>query len=557
MSYSLEAMLGPISEKAPAGVDVRYFPEFDRLQLEIDKRNSVTSPMKTDWGVVADLAATIMTTQGKDLLVAAYFANAQCYLHGLQGFIQGVELLDACCKEYWSSMFPREGRIQGRINAVNWWMENSGNFLRTGPQLSLSLKEAQAVIVSIEGLDTFLQEKNAGFPSLVPLVRLLKKLKTKGDGAGNDAAAAPPVATAKEANHADAEPTKPVQPKRASSPTRKAAPNAVSGSQPDAPAVQGQEDGTTSAIADENPAPVSPVTSDEDCTRAETQLHSLAWGICSWQLQRSFHDPYYFYLNRITAWGTLADAPQHVSGRTDLAPADASFRELLHDLREQATWETLLYRSELMLRAHPYWLDLCRFADESLAALGESFSQIREICSTLTALFVQRFPGVHDLSYVDGTPFADEVTKEWLQALVARRQGNLALTIEDRINRVREQALADIRGGDVLKASSSIETCMEQAASPAERLHWRILLAQMLNEADQTTLARMHFDILLELVDRHGLEEWDKEMALAVLCAAYKGMHALESENLAEMRAALLKRVSRIAPSVAVQLGKA
>ena len=557
MSYSLEAMLGPISEKTPAGVDVRYSPEFDRLQLEIDKRNSVTGPMKTDWNVVADLAATIMTTQGKDLLVAAYFANAQCYLQGLQGFKQGVDLLDVCCKEYWSAMFPMEGRIQGRINAFNWWMENSGNFLRTGPQLSLSPEEAQAVITSIESLDTFLQGKKAGFPSLVPLVRLLKKLKTEGGGAGNDAAAAPSVATAKETERASAEPTKPVQPKRASSPPRKAAPNAVPGSRTDAPAVERQEEDNASAIADENLAPVAPVTSDEDCARAEAQLHSLAWGICSWQLLRSFHEPYYFYLNRITAWEVLADAPQHVSGRTDLVPADASFRELLHDLREQATWETLLYRSELMLRAHPYWLDLCRFADESLAALGENYSHVREICSTLTALFVERLPGLHDLSYADGTPFADEATKEWLQALSTRRQGNLALTIEDRINRMREQALADVRAGDVLKASSRIEACMEQAASPAEKLHWRILLAQILNEADQTTLARMHFDILLELVDRHDLEEWDKELALAVLGAAYKGMHALESENLAEIRAALLKRVSRIAPSVAVQLGKA
>lgn len=551
MKYSLEAMLAPIREGAPAGDDVRYSSEFDRLQTEVDQRNSVTAPMKTDWGMVAELSFSILANQGKDLLVAAYFANALCYLDGMRGFKLGLDLLDACCKEYWSTMYPLERRMNGRGNAFGWWMENCGDFLRSEPQLSLSQEELAEVVARIEGLEAFLQEKSPVFPSLIPLVRLLTKLENGPDQeGGKPESAAQPGPDAVKENEAKERKGKKKQVEQAAPLMEEAAAAPARRNPPGAPDDMGEED-------EPGPDKMPPIASDEECARAETQLLALAGGICAWQLSRATREPYYYCLNRATAWAGIASEPQHASGMTKLEPPDASFRELLCDLREQADWAALLCRSEIMLRAHPYWLDLCRYADESLAALGEGHACLREMCASLSAVFVERFPGLQGLSYADGSPFADDATKEWLGGLSASQKEKAAASFDERRNRLRETALADVRTGDILKAVGRIEACMEQAAMPAEHMRWRILLAQILNEADQRALARMHFDILLEQVREHGLEEWDKELALAVLSAAYRGIYVLESESIADIRAALLKRISRLSASVAVQLGKA
>ena len=61
----------PISTDLPSGEDVRYEPEYEALQSEIDKLSSPTSQGATDWDKVVGLATTILAEKSKDLLVAS------------------------------------------------------------------------------------------------------------------------------------------------------------------------------------------------------------------------------------------------------------------------------------------------------------------------------------------------------------------------------------------------------------------------------------------------------------------------------------------------------
>lgn len=545
MSAPLAKLLRPIRKDAPGGDDVRYSSEYERLQAEIDKRTSLTGAARTDWEVVGGLAASILEKQSKDLLVAAYHAAALCHLQGIAGFGLGVDLLDACCRNFWQTMHPSEQRMQGRVNAIDWWMENAGAFLRAWDSQPPPLDEVNKTKKRVIALGDLLQTRSPDFSSLQPLARLLENLGEMDGAPSEEAVSARPQEGKKAPRKAKrtpasgaAEPAAPAQPP----PVEQEAP-------PTAAPGQTDRGGTEQA----SPLELAPIASDEECRQAQARLSALIAGVCSWRLPRSPQDSYCYFMNRAAAWGDIDALPHHVSGRTALAPADTSFRELLEDLRGQGAWETLLARSELMLRAHPFWLDLCRFVDESLASLGKGYDRTRSLCAGITACFLARLPGVEELQYADGTAFADAATRKWLAKLHSA-SGTKALSLEDTLNRSREEALADIRAGNALGAIRKTQAHMDGAKLPTERFRWRMLLAQLLNEADQPHVARVHFNLLLTTIEQHGLEQWDTELALAGLCAAYKGISAEPGEDITDTRLGLLKKISHLSPAAALQL---
>ena len=65
----------PIAPDQPTGSDVRYSPEFEALQAEMDKLSLPRAIGTLDWEKVADQAAEILARKSKDLLVASYLAN--------------------------------------------------------------------------------------------------------------------------------------------------------------------------------------------------------------------------------------------------------------------------------------------------------------------------------------------------------------------------------------------------------------------------------------------------------------------------------------------------
>lgn len=542
---SIEALLLPVCTESPGGGDVRYSPEYELLQAEIDKRSSLTGSQKVDWQAVANLASSILAEQSKDLLVAAYLATALCHLDGLAGFRQGVELIDGCCRRFWSFMHPSEKRIQGRVNAIDWWMENSGNFLRMRPEVSLRPNELRETKKRITALDTFLHSQNPDFPNLAPLLRHLDKLETpdkveeqeKPEKSGEEST--PEGAHSQEVAQSQGERPAAANAPHSASPEPSPASPSVPVPPPGVPEAQKQAE--TQVFPD-----ITPISSDEELVLAEARLVALASGICAWQLPRALELPDCYSLNRLAAWSGVVSLPRHTAGKTEFEPADVSFREMLIDLRERGEWEKLLVRAELMLQSHPFWLDLCRYGDESLAALGENYTRARLLCAALTREFLERLPGVEGLAYADGTDFADAATRLWLTGLGSAYGTGRSLSLEDTINRAREEAQAFIRAGDVYEAARRVQRGLNQAASSKEAYHWRILLAQILTEAGQENLARVHFDILLEAIERHGLEEWDRELALAGLRAAYGGIRAEDSENIMDIRLALLKRITRL-----------
>ena len=117
----------PIQPDQPTGSDVRYEPEFEELQAEIDKLSSPSSSGGIEWKKVNTLSALILAEKSKDLLVASYMAVSQVHTHQLDGLAIGLTVMHDMVEAYWDNLFPPKKRMRGRLGAIEWWIEKTEN----------------------------------------------------------------------------------------------------------------------------------------------------------------------------------------------------------------------------------------------------------------------------------------------------------------------------------------------------------------------------------------------------------------------------------------------
>ena len=131
-----------------------------------------------------------------------------------------------------------------------------------------------------------------------------------------------------------------------------------------------------------------------------------------------------YRLLRCVRWDTLSEVPpQEASGKTRLAPPRAELRAQLKRLLLQKQWPELLDRIERAFAegANHFWLDLQYYAFIAQEQAGGEYAQAREQVATDCALMLERLPGLEQLAFSDGTPFADDATLEWIARHVSAR----------------------------------------------------------------------------------------------------------------------------------------
>jgi type VI secretion system protein ImpA len=112
----IEALLAPISESAPVGVDPRadtspssvYFKLKDaRGAARAGERRTDSEGGETgvvaEWSEIRELAPRILTTVGKDLEVVAWYIEALVRTDGFAGFRDGYRVAATLCERYWDT----------------------------------------------------------------------------------------------------------------------------------------------------------------------------------------------------------------------------------------------------------------------------------------------------------------------------------------------------------------------------------------------------------------------------------------------------------------------
>jgi len=508
----------PVSPDAPAGADASYEPEYESLQREIDKLSMVSEAGETpDWPLAASLAATILGKKSKDLKVAAYLAEALTRTGRLDGMAQGVHVMRDMVETYWDSLFPPKKRMRGRINAINWWLDKAKAFFASYEPDPLPLETISALKDDLDALDKSLAEKSDDAPPLFSLIESVGRLPVQ----------APEPAPA------------------------------------DDPAQSGQ----VSPAAAQTPGAATPTAASADpagsADQAREQLKSGLDMLFSASYALFKEDPKApapYRLVRLAAWLTLAAAPPAKNGKTMIPPPPPEVGAALEQALSAKNYQAAIENAESHVHEYLFWLDLSRISARGLRGLGEEYQTALDALETETALFVRRLPGLENLAFSDGTPFADEKTKLWIAGLgrsaggdsgqPGDKSGPEGSEVEGAMDKARELAGKN----QAVSAVVLLQDKLGSAKSGRLRLQWRIGLAEILMASGSPESARPIIEQILSDLDEHKLDDFDPDLALSGLLTARQALAAAGDEAAKARGREVLSRIMRLNPAEGLRL---
>ena len=508
----------PIPGENPAGVEAKYEPEYAAVLAEIEKLGSATSGGGISWPVVAEQGRLVLARKSKDILIAAYLGVALQETEGVAGFRAAVELFNGLFTNFWETAFPPLARLRRRTNAFDWWHERAQKLLLAAGENAAPLPAAEldALGAALGELDRLSGDL---MPEAQPLRDLRESVRRLPVLPEEKPAEAPPEQPAAPAAQA---PPPPQQPQQA--PPRAAAPAA-------SPAV----------------APVAPA---EDIAAARKIFIDAASQYAFFGHKADPKDPLPWQVLRLALWSKVAAAPPAENGQTMLPPPDMSGLAALNNMLNAGKALEAALGAEELFPAALFCLDLHRLVDEALGRLGADFAEARRRVGEECARFAARLPGVENLTFADGTPFASPETRQWLREAAASAADGAASTGKAPADPAAEviaqaEALAQEQGAEAALR------LLEEAQGPSRAANLALKAAQLklLCRAKEKALAQALALALLDEVRDLGLEHSDSPRAVAALLAA---RDALTLCGDAEAAQAAQNRVARLQPSAAL-----
>ncbi len=523
----------PISPDAVSGVAVRYDPDFEKLQTEISKLESMDA-VAVNWSEVVDLGADILAKKSKDLLVACYVCHGLYEKNSYSGLSEGLGILVGLVDTFWESLFPELKRKRARAAAIEWMVGRLGiQLLRQKPMSSEqgAITKCKALL---EQLEDALTEKLGD--NDIPWGELSRPLRDY------DA----------ELSREEVRQQKTEQKKVEV-------------------AVKAQEKESAQLVPASIPPPTKlsvpqEISSERDATTLLRDCRSMLGKLGVYKLNTSRTDPLPYRLLRMAAWMTV-ELPQTQNGTTQVHHIPAERLTYLVGLFEKGEDEQVVMEVEGGLVNAPFWLDAHRLTASALERLGYREAQQAVIADL--AAFLQRFPTIHDCKFVGGVPFADELTRQWIDSEVL--EGGVLdvgaiMTSSDRelgestlLSDAFETAKKLASKGNFREAFEEFRKGDKQTSSRREQFQWNLHLARFCQEIGYENVAISQLEYLDDEVSHYHLEEWEPSLSLQVallLVGCYKKTSVADelSKDRALRKARVLSRISRLDPTVALGL---
>jgi len=513
----------PINPDKPCGIDVRYEPEFEELQAEIDKLSSPSAAGGVDWAKVSKLAASILEQKSKDVLVASYLAAAQIYTAGFEGFLVGLIIYDDLLENFWQDLFPPQKRMRGRLAAIEWWSEKTETALKQIKPAALppdKIEQARSVLKNIEALlQTYFEDP----PSIANITRSINELAGNGDAQSRETD-----------DQALVERPKP-------SPVRE------------------------NQIEKPSPVPESEdIISEKDAHRVMRFSLQKIRQVSAFLFETDPTNALSYRYSRSAAWTAVETIPPAENGRTRITPPDENTRRIMQELRKKEDWESLLKSAERKVSQYIFFLDLNRYVAEALDGLGNSYQKAHDAVCRETLVFVKRLQGLEDLSFSDGSDFAEQKTREWLKIIGVESIPAMEEPFHSTEMPIRPDSMTEtIKTAQGLaskkKLTEAIEILQQElrsSVSQKDRLLWRFALSEILLSSKQFELAIAHLEETLKTIEVYRLEEWEPELALRGLMLAWKGFSMRADANSKTDALGVMHRIAKLDLAQALNLVK-
>jgi len=469
----------PISAEAPAGESARYEPEFERIEAEVAKLESV-NPTDVDWKAVVTDATAILSSKSKDLLVAAFLCRGLFATDGYAGLAAGLCVMRDLVSGLWEPLFPP--RPRARAGAASWVVEKAAPAVAARPPGPTEGEAVAEALAALEALDAQLREKLADqAPGLGDLRRALKDHARAGQQAAQPAAPA------------------------ASRPATTAA----------APA-----------------GPPATIASDADLQKAVKACQESMRAMAAYQRGKAADAPAPYLTLRFAAWLGLTRTPPDTDGATQIPEPAPDRVAALAAMVESGANAELIEQAEGNVARLPFWLDSHRYTALALDALGHS--DAAQAVRDAVGLFVRRFPEARRLSFAGGMPFADAATQVWLDSEVLAGdggggEGKAAGPAADAApwKEVLKKAKAKAAKKKVAEGLALFDAGVREAVTGRDRFQWELTRARYCLDAGHGQVAAHLLEALDDTVERHGLEMWEPDLAVEVakmLLLCYKGL---------------------------------
>ncbi|MCW1830125.1 type VI secretion system protein TssA [Enterobacter asburiae] len=451
----------PVSDSHPTGEDPGYDDDFQRIREEVNKLSGI------DTALICQLTEKLLTTTAQDIRVATYYCWARLHQDGEAGFAEGLALLAAMLQHFGMQLHPQRDRSR---KAALEWLAGS----RVLDSLSLYPEvvsdDAQLTVGALLLIQECLEsEPEASRPELNALYSALGSRLMKAGGV-------------------DA-----VVPQNASS-TPASAPDTT---------------GSTAPV-------LTRITSGQDLlAQARTLTGYLREQPDGWlaahRLMKSLrHD-------------TLRAIPApDAEGKTRIEPPRADQRAMLKRLYLQKSWSEMLEQADSAFSrgANHLWLDLQWYTHQALLKSGQNV--LAEIIVADLKGLLRRLTGLETLAFNDGTPFADEVTLNWISESVLNDMPGwkdepvtAVSAMDNDILALEPEALekADSEGLDV-----TLQWLQTRPGTDSTRDKWllRLLMARVAEQKGKNELALHLLGELDGAAESITLTQWTPELLFEV-----------------------------------------
>jgi type VI secretion system protein VasJ len=550
-----------IGEGNPCGEDITYDEAFQQIKTMIDsgvtvggridqekalrggEESIVSEKEGTDFDRIVELSREILRSKSKDIRVSCYLALGLFHTKGVVGMAEGLTGLHRLITTYWEDMYPAKRRARARSSAVKFLADRLDDRLKVYQPTADDRELLEESLEVLETLQMFLlDELEEEAPALSSFKKTLTELirrvpdSTGENGEGQagieETLEGPDEETEEEAKRLAAEQKTARQAQR---------PESISETES---GYQGENDAYSAVL-------------------------QAAAFLC--EQDRTSTVPY--RLSRTVRWVILRSEPPHENGKTNIPPPEEQRCSYVAGLLDKGQYLGLLQEAESIFREPPFhfWLDLQRMLTAGMEALGPAYSDVRETVMTEMALLVGRIPNLPELTFNDGTPFADALTREWIELEVATvRDGKQDESTDereavegDRLAARFEEARGQLTRGDLSAALNVMNDGRGEDGSKKNRFRRQLYLASLCMKGGQPTVARPILEQLEEEIHRHDLEAWDPRLALTVWTDLYNCYEALagssavvDKQMVRERAAHVFERICTIDPDFAVSLRK-
>lgn len=581
----LEELLSPIEGDAPAGPEARSSNEFSAIErafLDADQPALMTpAGVEEDQGgeefeKVVELATEFLQGQSKDLKVAVFLTVSLLRVEGFSGMATGLQLIKGLMEGYWDGLHPG---IPNRAPILDWMGSDDVSFaLYLVPLTEFGhrytdykewAKEEAAGGTAHRGENPAEggQDFGSGFgqtprewyeglcAGLERCSTALEELDAFGRERFQEAGEKPP----RYSSLADA--LKRVRAAGTDLLSRKPAPPKPK-VEPEAP-----EEMTASpapvAATNEGSEPSAATFSGEPRSVAEAAV--LVASAARVLRRERPADPSGYLLPRALRWGEIRAEGDYVNPRLLEAPATEERTRLKSLFLDKRFQDVLELAEEIVTTpVGRGWLDLQRYSLLSMDRLGQDYRQPGAAVRSALASLLRDVPTLVESTLMDDSPTASRDTLAWLNGegllpgdASGEEREERSRTVEaGRVIREAgfERAAAMARAGD---PEGAVEMLMERAeheASERARFIAKAEAAGIMVNYDMSSIARPILDELLEIIDKHQLQEWEqaevvaKPMGLLLRC--------LDAQREGPLRQKLYPRLAKLDPLLAMRVNK-